>query len=242
MTLFLHLLLGHMLGDYVFQPVQLVLMKRRGWDGILLHTVVVVTVTGILIWPVLGHWWYCLWLLFLAVSHALADRRRAVLLSGVENRGLWHFLLDQLLHISVLALFAAVTRVARLRNPSIPVLTTSAQANCLVAYVTGFIFLVWTVPILEVETMNALVAQRESIAVATGDRLLGALERIGAVALALCGLIWLSGLLFLPRLLLECRKRADSPLRGRVFAKTGVSLASAIFTSLLLAQVPLPVF
>src|SRR5450759_2682956 len=41
MALFLDLLLGHMLGDFLLQPGKLVAAKRDGWRGLLLHTFVV---------------------------------------------------------------------------------------------------------------------------------------------------------------------------------------------------------
>jgi hypothetical protein len=49
MTSFLRLLLGHMIGGYVLQPLKLVPMKRGGWRGVLIHVVTVVVVTGMLL-------------------------------------------------------------------------------------------------------------------------------------------------------------------------------------------------
>jgi len=46
MTSFLRLLLGHMIGGGILQPLKLVLMKRGGWRGVLIHVVTVVVVTG----------------------------------------------------------------------------------------------------------------------------------------------------------------------------------------------------
>src|SRR5450759_5465019 len=47
MALFLDLLLGHMLGDFLLQPGRLVAAKRDGWRGLLLHTSIVGLTTAL---------------------------------------------------------------------------------------------------------------------------------------------------------------------------------------------------
>ena len=242
MTLLLHLLLGHMVGDYVLQPLQLVVMKKRGWRGILAHVALVVAVTTILLWTVLDHWWYWLWMLFLAVSHIVIDGSRAFLLTYSERRGLLYLAIDQALHVSVLAVIASVTQASLARYAAIPALTDSLQWDRLIAYMIGLIFLFWTVPIVERETMVALLTGEERIAIAASDRWLGALERVGGVALMLVGLKYLVPFAFVPRVLLQRAEWHDSPLQMRFFAKTAISFSSAILAGILLAKVPLPFF
>ncbi len=45
---FLQLLLGHVVGDFVLQPFWLVLAKRKGWLGLIIHVSVVTFITAIL--------------------------------------------------------------------------------------------------------------------------------------------------------------------------------------------------
>ncbi len=48
LAFFLQLMLGHVVGDYMLQPYWLVLAKRKGWPGLIVHVGVVTFVTGIL--------------------------------------------------------------------------------------------------------------------------------------------------------------------------------------------------
>jgi hypothetical protein len=245
MTLFLRLLLGHMIGDYVLQPLRLVLMKRRGWGGILVHVGIVVTVTAILLWPVLGHWWYWLWLLFLFVGHALMDRSRALLLKDLGASSLLHLVVDQVLHVGLLALIAVLSHTWQIRHPALPALTASLEENCLTVYLICLIFLVSTVPVLEMETANTLilsvgnVAGGEGLRIAARDRWLGALERIGGVALMLAGFVYLVPFAFLPRVLFQREEWHNSPLQRRFFIKIAISFSLTILTGLFLGVLPL---
>ncbi len=240
MTLFLRLLLGHMLGDYVLQPLQLVLMKRRGWRGVFIHVSIVVVVTAILLWPVMSHWWYWLSLLFIFIGHLLIDRGRALLLRSSEAWDLLYLTIDQALHVSLLGLVAVLSQMWPGYQLAPPMLIASPQANWLVVYLICLIFLIWTVPVLEMEAMNTIVSEGEGIRIATKDRFLGALERIGGVALMLAGLIYLVPFAFLPRVLLQGKEWRSSPLQGRLFVKTAVSLSSVVVIGLILARLPLP--
>lgn len=245
MTLFLRLLLGHMIGDYVLQPLRLVLMKRKGWAGILVHVGIVVAVTGILLWPALRHWWYWLWLLFLFIGHLLIDRSRALLLRDSRRRGLLYLVIDQVLHVALLALIAVLSHVRLIYHPALPALAASPEDNRLIAYLIFLVFLVWTVPVVEMETMNTLIAdsrnleEGEGIRIPARDRLLGALERIGGVALMLAGFICLVPFAFVPRVLFQRQEWRSSPWQGRFFVKTVISFSSAILTGWVLARIPL---
>jgi hypothetical protein len=242
-TLFLRLLLGHMIGDYVLQPLQLVLMKRRRWVGIIIHVGILTGVTGVLLWPVLGQWWYWLWLLFLFIGHLLIDRSRTLLSRGAEARGLLYLVIDQTLHVGLLVLIVALSLMWQAYHPTLPELTASPQENWLIICLICLVFLVWTVPVVERVTVNALLAgggnlgQGEGIGIAARDRLLGALERIGGVALMLAGFIYLVPIAFLPRVLFQRREWRSSPLRRRFFTKTAISLSAVVVTGLILAWI-----
>jgi hypothetical protein len=240
MSLLLRLFLGHMLGDYVFQPLRLVLMKRRGWPGVLLHVTVVVSVTALLLWPVLNHWWYWLWLVFLAISHSVIDASRALYWSESDRHALLYLTLDQGLHVGVMAAIAGVTRAAVVRHLSLPTLTTTPQGDALTLYLIVFIFLLWSVPVLELETVNALHGGERQVGVAARDRWLGALERVGGLALMLSGFLYLAPLAFVPRIVVQSEEWRASPLGHSFFAKTAISFCSAAVCAAVLMRLPFP--
>ncbi len=240
MSLLLRLLLGHMIGDYVLQPHQLVLVKRRGWPGVLLHVAIVVAVTALLLRPVLFHWWYWLWLLFLAVSHLAIDASRSLRWSKSQEHGLLYLAMDQVLHVAVISAVAGLTSVALIRHPDLPVLSTNAQGDALVLYTIVLVFLIWTVPVLELETVSALETGERRTKIAARDRWLGALERTGGMALMLSGFLFLAPLAFLPRIVVQREEWGGSPRELRFFAKPAISLCSVVLCAAILSMAPFP--
>jgi hypothetical protein len=228
-----------MLGDYVLQPLRLVRMKQRGWAGVLLHVAIVVAVTALLLWPVLDHWWYWLWLIFLAVSHTIIDASRALHWSESRKHGFLYLTIDQALHVAVIAAIAGLTRAVQVRDPALDTPAISPQGDVLTLYLIVFVFLLWTVPVLELETLNAFGTGEKRLGVATRDRWLGALERVAGVALVLSGFIYLVPLAFVPRIVVQREEWKRSPLERAFFAKTAISFSSAVLCAALLAQAPL---
>ena len=111
----------------------------------------------------------------------------------------------------------------------------------MIAHLIVLAMLVSTVPVLELQARNALVDDRERLAIASRDRWLGALERIGGVALVLAGFVYLSPVAFVPRVLLQREDWRDSTLRSYMFVQTAVSFCSAILCGLVLVRIPAPV-
>lgn len=110
MALFLGLYLGHILGDFVFQPGRLVIAKREHMSAAILHSAIVTVCTALVLAGTLRSAW-------IAVAAAGAGHL-AVEQFSIEARrnpkvtGLTVFLLDQALHVVTLTVIAllAVTK------------------------------------------------------------------------------------------------------------------------------------
>lgn len=105
-ALFLGLYLGHVLGDFVFQPGRLVVAKRHRETAVVLHTLIVTFATALVLLGSIGRVWPALLLAGIAhfvVEHLTIRARQAPDASNVTV-----FLLDQALHIVSLAIIAAV--------------------------------------------------------------------------------------------------------------------------------------
>ncbi len=99
---------------------------------------------------------------------------------------LLYLVIDQALHVSLLAVIAAVlSHNWPVFAPALPAPATSSQDNWRIVYLICLVFLVWTVPVVEMEAVNTLLAEVEGIPIAYRGRLLGALERIGGMAVML---------------------------------------------------------
>lgn len=120
------------------------------------------------------------------MGYLFVDGGRALLLRGSEATDLLYLVTDQALHVSLLAVIAAVlSHKWPVFAPALPALATSSQDNWRIVYLICLVFLVWTVPVVEMEAMNTLLAEVEGIPIPSRGRLLRALERIGGMAVML---------------------------------------------------------
>jgi hypothetical protein len=243
MLIMLRLLLAHMLGDFVTQPLVLVSMKRKGWRGIIIHSIIVTAFTAALAWGQFRHWWA--WTLLLGLSHAFIEHFRTFYVKDGDRGGLYHFLLDQAAHLGVIVFIAVVS--VNWRPPELASLFngTASVESRLIVYLVALIFLVWCAPILEAEMVATLIGCNEdtvegkSVRIRSVDRLLGALERSAAVSLVLAGCLYLAPVSFLLRTYVQRGQWRDQSSRNRFITKMATSFLLAMATGFVLRAVPL---
>ncbi|HMQ50594.1 MAG TPA: DUF3307 domain-containing protein [Anaerolineae bacterium] len=245
LSFFLQLLLGHVVGDFLLQPYWLVLAKRRGWPGLLLHVWVVTFTTAILIWNSIPNWW--VWVIVLFVGHLFIDQFRTfVFIDNSKGKGLLLLILDQVAHVMLIWLIAwAATGWTWASLATLPSLNAPNQFH-LMAYLIGLATLISTAPVLEAEVTVAVWAAQgqeinHTLGIDTSDRVLGGLERILAMAFILSGFGLLAPLVFLPRLGLMIFQGQARQNRTQVITKVVTSLATAVVVSLILFNVPMPI-
>jgi hypothetical protein len=245
MLAMLRLLLAHMLGDYVTQPLALVAMKRKGWPGIILHTAIVTAFTAALAWGQFPHWWA--WTLFLGVTHAFIEHFRTFYVKDGSRGGLYYFLLDQAAHLGVIVFIAAVSVHWRPTELNSLLNGTASIESRLIVYLIALIFLIWSVPIFEAETVATLIGYNgntvrgNSVRIGSVDRLLGTFERLAAVSLVLAGCPYLAPVSFLLRPYMQRGQWRDQLSRNCLITKMATSFLLAIATALVLRAVPLSV-
>ena len=100
---FLYLLLGHFLSDFVFQPTKLMTWKHKSWKGVIFHAFVHFAVYLLIIFPLLRNFTAVLVLLIIAATHFLIDSIKI----NVEKKNkhfMMLFFLDQIIHITILGI------------------------------------------------------------------------------------------------------------------------------------------
>lgn len=73
MDLLAWLIVGHLVGDFLFQTRWMAEKKASQWDALLLHTLIYTLVIAIFAKPLGGLNWFSLFIIFLA--HVILDRR-----------------------------------------------------------------------------------------------------------------------------------------------------------------------
>jgi hypothetical protein len=242
---FLRLVLGHFIGDFLMQPYWLVLAKRAGWPGLVVHVGVVTFVTTLLVWGTFPYWW--VWMIVLFLIHLFIDQFRTFIFTdNTKGRGLLLLLVDQLAHlISLMVIAWAATGwtpadLAALFSPDTP------NHYRTMAYLTGITILISAAPVLEIENTVAVWAAQgqemgKPLSIDREDRILGSLERIAAVTFILLGLPMLAPLMFAPRLAVLVRRGDLKTNRSALVTKMLTSVGVAMLVSLILLNVPPPI-
>lgn len=221
MALFLMLLLGHLLGDFVFQPGRLVVAKRHGHAGIILHTGILTALTTLVLLGDIGRLWPAAALAGLAhlgIEH-LSVRARKLM----EANGLALFLLDQALHVVSLVIIAAAF------GPAEPMISVWTVSLTMLAAACGMIAVAFAGSILAFEVRVAFLGDGADgpagpILRLDLERVFGFAERGAALGVALgSGAPALGILVFVPRLVFALI--GPMPDRARQMSEAFVGLA-----------------
>jgi class 3 adenylate cyclase len=101
MALFLNLYLGHLLGDFLLQPGRLVLAKRDGVPGLLLHTLIVGAASAVVVAGTIRGDWPAV--VLVTGLHLVIERLTILTYLKTPTRGLFTLLFDQTLHMLSIA-------------------------------------------------------------------------------------------------------------------------------------------
>lgn len=118
-SVFLPLLVGHLIADFWLQPASWIEHKRQnGWKSkYLIHHAAIASVLPVMFTLQVGVWWF---IPVIFVTHYLID-----LLKSATNDNLLAFLADQTLHIALLLVLAMAMSVPGLSAPMLKFWTYS---------------------------------------------------------------------------------------------------------------------
>ncbi|MDX1520760.1 MAG: DUF3307 domain-containing protein [Anaerolineae bacterium] len=243
LSFFLRLMLGHVIGDFFLQPYWLVLAKRSGWKGLLIHVGVVTFITAVFVWASIPNWW--VWIIALFLGHLFIDQFRTfVFTDNSKGKGLLLLFLDQLAHVLLIVLLAWLA-IGWTWADLAPLTTSGANQGRMIVYLIGLTVMISVVPVLEAEVTVAVLAMlgteiTHTVAIITADRVLGGLERIIGAALILVGFGLIAPLVFIPRLAYMINKGQLKTDKPGVITKVATSFISTLIVALILLQVPFP--
>ena len=245
LTFFLLLALGHVVGDFVLQPYWLVLAKRKGWIGLIIHVGVVTFVTALLIWGVIPNWW--VWVIVLFVLHLFIDQFRTFIFTdNSKGKGLLLLILDQLAHLFSIMFIAWAATGWVVSDLAILFTPAASNQDRLIAYFIGLAALISTIPVFEAEiTVGVWAAQgketNQTVRIDAQDRWLGSAERIVAVILILLGFWAIAPLVFIPRLMIMLRQDPAGEQRTAITTKVLTSFTSALIVGIVLINIATPI-
>lgn len=211
MSIFFRLVLGHIIGDFALQTVDLVVLKARSWRGLFLHALIMTACFVLAFWTDLPVWWP--WLLPLFALHWLTDWGKVALARRFPQRKLSMFILDQVVHLAVIV---GVIWLQEGRWPYASLAETVAGPGSTVAanrdllFLLAFLLAFFVVPLLEAQvagkwmrTFAGDIVLPNGYVASMSDRLWGGAERTLVLLLLYLGglAVWFTPLAFVPRVL-----------------------------------------
>jgi len=103
MFIFIRLLLAHLIGDFLLQFNAIHRLKSYGLAGITVHVLIIIDCLIILSWPYLHRTDIWVFIAFIGMTHIIQDWAK-LKFTKKSDQTLLLFLIDQMLHISIIAL------------------------------------------------------------------------------------------------------------------------------------------
>jgi hypothetical protein len=198
LALFLNLYVGHLLGDFVFQPGRLVLAKRSGSVGLLVHVSLIGLCSAAAVWDSLQDLWAAV--LLATAAHLAIELLTIFAYNRTSARGLFTFMLDQTMHVFSIGVVAWLFSGATIEETA----STFGVETTLptLAGFTGLLVVALLGSILSFETANAALVPKGGkgeILEFDVDRVTGMIERAAGFLFAVVvhpALVWVG---FVPR-------------------------------------------
>lgn len=219
--------LAHLVGDYILQWNSLAAWKSREMKGVIVHCLVVFTITWLFILPFDANWWP--WVIFIGVAHFLIDAIQLRFKLPIPE--LARFSLDQLAHFIVITVALAgggyLDLTALLQSSQ-----TVLQSDLLLIYLLGYAFVTMPAWVLVKFTAYGLV-QGSAPHFGDSSKYLGIMERLLMTTFVALGQYLLVPVVILPRLLMEWRQVANDERAPVYLAELLTSVILAVIVGLL---------
>jgi hypothetical protein len=230
MALFLNLYLGHLLGDFLLQPGRLVLAKRNGVPGLLLHTFIIGATTAAVVFATIRVDWPAV--VLVTGLHFVIERLTILTYLRTPTRGLFTLLFDQTLHMLSIAIVVWLSGGWMLDAHAVTVGLRMPVWQ--LAIVDGFLTVVLMGSIVAFEAGNAVrrdEAGKGRVLRLDAARLGGMLER-GVAFLAAVGWHPAAALIaFVPRLVYAARRPAGERAGQTIEAVAGLALCAVAYAT-----------
>jgi hypothetical protein len=235
----LALLLAHLVGDYILQWDGLSRWKSEKVGGVLVHGLIVISVTLLFTLPFDPSWWP--WAVFVGASHTLIDGlelpfRRTLAVRGPGKSALLLFLVDQALHLAIIV-FALMASGYLSAPLLVDGLVRASNDQRLLTFIVAYAFL--TMPawiIIKFLVHGLLNGSAPDFSVKPESKYIGMFERGIIATMILLGQFLLIPLATLPRLIYDWPRSTGSETAGIYSTRRqGILYLAEVVTSIALA-------
>lgn len=233
------LIVAHFLADFTFQPADLALKKTEKFSFLFIHSVIYVATLSIAIFLFLDFSSAILLNIVIAVSHFLIDWVRKTLDRKFRKKAVFFisFLVDQILHISILVLLFYIFNLSTKSNQLYDCIQKWGYLNKLIIYVLIFV-IVWDPAAVFIKKLFAYIINENACADEENDpqigRIIGKLERVIIAALVLCNQFGAIGFVLAAKSIARFRQLEDKIFAEKYLVGTLTSTCIAFITAIIL--------
>ncbi len=228
MNMFVHVLAGHMVGDFALQTGRIAEMKRVGWQGLVIHVGLIAAATA-LFTAGLPRWIPVI--IFITVTHLLIDSARTFLIPELPRMNTLYFCVDQCMHLLVMVGVSMWAQPGYYKTLYDFIHTQTTWDRALLVTST-LVALVFSIPVLEAMLYQDLTepGANHVPTITARTRLLGSIERVLGFLLVQTPYAYLMPLVFVPHYLYRLLKPSQAPLAYIIIRPT-VSFVATLLLS-----------
>jgi len=223
--------LAHLMGDFILQWDRLAQWKSRELQGVLVHGLIVTTVTWLFALPFAPGWWQGI--LFIGIAHTFIDAMQWA--HTLPGSPLFRFLSDQFLHLLVIIIALAAGGFLHLGTPANDI-ALGVQNHYRLVYLLGFAFLTMPAWVMLKFFGYALVERTGPSFLDGSSKYVGIVERVLVATFVLMDQFFLIPLVAIPRLFLEWRQFSSKDRRTLYLFELLVGISLAVVIGLILRQ------
>jgi len=193
--------LAHLVGDFILQWDRLAQWKSCELQGVLVHGLIVTSVTWLFALLFAPGWWQGI--LFIGIAHTALDALQWRYTLPIPS--LLRFLLDQFFHLLIIIIALAVGGYIQLNSLALDIHNGMQDYNTLV-YLLGYVFLTMPAWVLLKFVGYALIKRTDPSFLDDNGKYMGIIERMLVATFVIMGQFLLVPFVTVPRLFFEWRQ------------------------------------
>lgn len=235
-------LISHLIGDFFFQPVNLVEKKKNSIKGLIFHTLIYTLIVTFVLLLFGNIWEIIFWSILVFVSHFVIDYFRVKVTKKCNNNtfSFWSFVVDQVIHIILIVIISLIIK-SNLNLIGNVIYNISFLKeigfNKIINYILAFLIVLTPSSVFIKHFFNYLFNKKEICENNESDNvgaLIGMLERVVILLLGALGLYGSIVLVLTAKSLARFKQLEDKEFAEKYLVGTLCSLIIAILALLII--------
>lgn len=232
-------IIAHLLADFTFQPAELALRKTKSFSFLVIHSIIYAVTFSIAFFLFLDFKSAFLPYIVIIISHFLIDWVRKPIDEKSSKKVIpfISFLVDQILHISILVLLSIIFDLSTKTNQFYENIQKWEYFNKLIVYIL-ILITIWDPAAVFIKKLFAYIINENTCTSEENDsrigRIIGKLERVIIAALVLCNQLSAIGFVLAAKSIARYKQLEDKNFAEKYLVGTLTSTCIAFITAIIL--------